>query len=166
MCNDEASQSGHYQVTVVEAYDATTTFKGTTLASTRPTCPTSDGLLAGARLEVQGKDTVARGGCKSVVGDIVSTPPEITLQGPPVSQLGTAEAKDGTDIMVAGAHVTMPAGEGDLVLDLRAGGASGGIFGTPVPGNLPPVILLRTFYPAADPFQRCYDEFVVQMVRQ
>lgn len=167
MCNDEISPSGRYQATIVEVYDARTTFKGNPPTSTMETCAGSDGLGVGTVLEVQAKGTVSNPGCKVVVADITSAPAQVSLLGPPETQLGVAALKSGgPGFMIAAAHASTPAGDGDLVVDFRTGGASGGIFAMPVPGDLPPVVLDRAFYPAQAPFQRCFDQFVIHLVKE
>ena len=131
------------------------------------TCAGSDGLGAGSVLEVQAKGTVSNPGCKVVAADIAGAPTQISLLGPPETQQGVIVVKaGGTGFMIAGARASTPAGEGDLVLDFRTGGASGGIFATPVPGDLPPVVLQRTFYPKQDPLPRCLDQFVIHLVKE
>ena len=167
MCDDEISPSGRYQATIVEAYDAQTTFAGNPPTSTMETCAASDGLGAGMTLEVQATGTVMTSGCKVVAADITGPPAPVSLLGPPATQPGrTRVSSGGAGFMIAGASVTTPVGDGDLVLDFLFGGASGGIFATPVSGALPPVVLQRTFFPAQDPSPRCLDQFVVHLVKE
>ena len=121
----------------------------------------------GVVLGVQAKGTVSNPACKVVSADITSVPPPVSLLGPPASPFGRDAIKGGgSGFMSAGASVSTPTGDGDLVFDFRFGGAAGSIFATPVPGSFPPVILHRTFFPARDPSQLCYDEFVIHLVKE
>ena len=78
---------------------------------------------------------------------------------------GTVAAKNGSGFMTAGAYVATSSGDGDLVLDFGTGGGLGGIYATPVPGQYPPLVLYRSFYPS-NLNQKCLDEFVVQLEKE
>ena len=135
--------------------------------NTMETCSGSDGIGAGTVFEVQANGTVTNPACKVVSADVIGVPSQLSLLGQPETQPGVTVVKaGGTGFMIAGARVSTPTGEGDIVLDFRFGGASGGIFATPVPTDLPPVVLQRTFYPAQDPSVRCLDQFVIHLVKE
>jgi hypothetical protein len=166
MCNDQIDASARYRVTVVDVYDSQSKFVDPSPIDPAATCGGSDGLAVGTELEVQTHGTASGMGCMVALADVVGSVGAVSILGPPETMAGTNGLKNDGNFMNAGGHVTLSVGDGDLVLGFRTGGGLGGIYATPVPGQLPPVVLDANFYPDPNLNQKCLDEFVVQLAKE
>jgi hypothetical protein len=167
MCNDQIDPGALYQVTVVQAYTAQSTFLDPSPIDPNSSCGASGPIAAGTQFQLQARGTAIRegGSCLIVQSDVVGSVGGVAIEGPPTMMFVTNILTSSPYFLTAGGHVTLASGEGDLILGFRTAGGSGGIYAAPAPGQYPPVVLNAYFYPAANN-QSCGDEYVVQLVKE
>jgi hypothetical protein len=172
-CTPEIDPAGRYRLDVRELYTAQSTFTydaGLTRSTgTVPACsPGFDGIVAGARLELQATAMVPdpMGTCSLVTADLVAAPPEITAFDKSLATQAVAAARSGESLMYAVEDVTLSACTGAIALVVLPGHAAGGTFAAPAPGQPPPVVLYRYFTPQTGSCAACDDNFVVQLTKE
>jgi hypothetical protein len=169
-CVPGLDQTSRYQVDVVERYDMQSHFEYDVERIRRPTWPTepcsgADGIGPGASLVLQATDELnrRRGFCDSVTADLTATPPEMTVVGPASSPAVRTEFMVALSGMFSTADVAFGACTGTLGLGVYDGTED--VFAEPVPGSVPPAVLLRVFAPtdlADTACAACYDNFVIR----
>lgn len=175
LCSDAGiAPNGRYKASVVELYNAQSTFTyDPTIGTGMPSCAQIDGLGPGIPLEMQGIGTVDdhSGTCELIAADLVSLPPQIMPgDGSAVREETYAAAQVSADGLIhASQQVTIAGCAGGYAVNVYAGSSTpplSSVFDTPVPGQLPPAILFRIFVPVANSTcQLCEDNFVIQFVK-
>ncbi|HVV52723.1 MAG TPA: hypothetical protein VHO06_23890 [Polyangia bacterium] len=167
MCNDQIDSNALYQVTVVQAYTAQSTFLDPSPIDPNSSCGASSPIAAGTQFQLQAHGAATREGqsCLVVQSEAVGSVGSVSIEGPPANMFANNILTSSPYFMTAGGHVTLATGDGDLILGFRTAGGSGGIYATPVPGQYPQVVLDTYFYPATNN-PSCGDEFVVQLAKE
>jgi hypothetical protein len=167
MCNEQIDPGALYQVTVVQAYTAQSTFLDPSPIDPNSSCRASGPIAAGTQFQLQAHGSAIRegGSCLIVQSDVVGSVGSVAIEGPPTMMFVTNILTSSPYFMTAGGRVTLATGEGDLILGFRTAGGSGGIYATPVPGQYPSVVLDAYFYPAENN-KSCSDEYVVQLFKE
>jgi hypothetical protein len=169
-CHPEVDPGATYRVTIIERYDPASHFTfDSALTRMNPVSSgpcAGDGIVAGATFELRGAGRVdnASKSCAFVKAEPASLPPEIADLAPSTgTDVPLAQGSD--SLIFTDNQATIGGCTGQLVFNLFAGGGPGGMFGAPMEGQRPPVVLYRLFSPETGTCQVCDDNFVAQLVK-
>jgi hypothetical protein len=162
-CSDAVMEGITYRATVLEPYSQTGQFPGPDPIGRgdNPSCNARDGLVPGAAVALRMTGWDDGGNCATAVGRIVEAPAQVTLREP--AQPGHRSAA----LLAAVSAVELPSCNGLWALEyLPAPGGASNPFAEPQAGQPPPLVLLRTFFPATGALPECrvcQDYFVVRV---
>lgn len=178
LCRDVGlDPNGRYELTMLEVYDAQSSFKFESVVSGRGwssglsmgRCGGMDGLSPTTTVALQATGTVDNDtqNCKLITANLVSTTGAFTPLRHSTDPGVLAHVRRAGDPPLYGAEdVTAGGCSGSLAFALMGGGASGGILSAPTPGQLPPAIFYAIFLPTSGDCLPCDDNFAVQVARK
>jgi hypothetical protein len=169
-CALDIDEMGRYRADLLERYDQQSQYTYDVAIIRRPDWPSepcsgADGIVPGASLvlEATGEMNRRRGFCDSVTADLRETPPELYVVGPASNPWVTTEFAVALSGLFSTADVAFGGCTGSLGLGVYDGTEN--VYAEPVPGSLPPAVLLRVFAPtdqAGLDCPACYDNFVIR----
>jgi hypothetical protein len=170
-CNPSITAGGGYQVDLIDVYDAKSRFyfrsgvSGSYYGS-MGSCVGVDGLAPNLslRFEAKGETSNPNHNCNYVVADLSNPPAGLTIVGPGTDPIGLSQSNGNEGLFVL-ADVTTAQCAGTLLLKLTDGGATGGVYSTPVDGMYPAALLYRLFLPSRGPCKPCQDTFSAQVTK-
>jgi hypothetical protein len=168
-CDSEVDPGARYRVTLVERYDPGSHFTFDSAVTRQDALAmgpcVGDGLAAGTTFELRGVGRVddRTQTCSLAKAEPEGLPTQI-MDVSPSSGLSVPLAQLGYPLIYTDNEVTIARCPGQLILNVIAGGGPGGMFGVPMEGQRPPVVLYRLFAPEAAGCPRCEDNFVAQLM--
>jgi len=151
-CSSGPQPSGRYRVTAHEPYDDGGPFTFTSTlsrhsATTR--CGGPFGAGVGAQLEFRTTGTAENGNyCTIASAELTATSsPDAALLGPSNDFFTLRQVQSDNAFFHAAEDVQIGGCRGALAFEVIRGRAPDGLFSTPVPGQYPPVVLDRLFFP-------------------
>jgi hypothetical protein len=170
-CSSGPQPSGRYRVTAHEPYDEQSQFRFSTaltrsFASAR--CGGPFGAGVGSQIEFRTTGAVDDGNyCTVATAELTATSSTDTvLLGLPDNDVVYLQTRSDDAFFFAVEEVQIGTCRGSLGFEVLRGNAPDGLFSTPVPGQYPPAVLYRLFFP--DPAMdtncvMCDDAFVAEI---
>lgn len=172
-CYQGIDPQARYRIDVQELYtaqgDFTFEISRTRSEGLAVACPTTqDGVGPGSVFELQATGTMndTTGSCSIGTGEILSAPSSIDLIGPASDWHAKSVGGAGTPLLYATSDVSLPGCTGSMAFDLLPGDLRNGILATPQPGEVPPVVFYRYFFPTSGSCVECNDNFVIQLAQE
>jgi hypothetical protein len=170
LCDSELKPGTTYLATITEYYSQDSSAKFDYRISQESvlawrSCKGFDGLVPGSEISLSVTKAIAQGGCKELSGVVLSLPNGETWEEGYV--LSVAGGFDNYNVFTAEGEVTGGECRGPYKLTLARPEKSVSIFSTPRPGELPGVLVGRTFRPTNGDSSvncgQCADTYVAQL---